>query len=117
MDPAVFHATTLPIPASPAPWRTIAPARSGIVIPASVVELMAPGDLRNGFLTWFPFGVSNGDVLLSHGGGDAGVRTFLALSRRGKRGVIVLTNGEKEVGQLAGELYGRLVESRRSPRP
>jgi len=87
------------------------------VIPASVVEQMAPADLRNGFLTWFPFGVSTGDVLLSHGGGDVGVRTFLALSRRGKRGVIVLTNGETTVGQLAGELYVRLLESRRPATP
>jgi len=79
------------------------------IVPARVIEAMAPLDLHDGFLTWFPFGVSTGEVLLSHGGGDKGVRTFMALSRRGRRGVIVLTNGEAEVSHLAGELYARMA--------
>lgn len=85
------------------------------IIPAKVIEEMAPTDLHAGFLTWWPFGLANGDVLLSHAGGDNGVRTFLALSRTGRRGVIVLTNGEAEPGPLAGELYLRLLAKDRRP--
>ena len=42
-----------------------------------------------------------------------GVRTTMAFTRQDRRGVIVLTNGEASVDELAGELYARLVESRR----
>jgi hypothetical protein len=37
----------------------------------------------------------------------------MAFTRQDRRGVIVLTNGEATVDELAGELYARLVESRR----
>lgn len=83
------------------------------IIAAGVVETMAPPDLHAGFLTWWPFGVRTGEVLYSHNGGDNGVRTTMAFSRRWKRGVIILTNGESSVDQLAGELYSRMQQSRR----
>ena len=82
------------------------------VIPSSVVETMAPVDLHAGFLTWLPVGVSSGEVLLSHGGADNGVRTWMAFSPSRRRGVILLTNGETEVGQLGREMYVRMVEAR-----
>jgi CubicO group peptidase (beta-lactamase class C family) len=83
------------------------------VIPASVINDMAPPDLHTGFLTWWPVGVRTGAVLYAHNGGDNGVRTTMAFTRRDRRGVIVLTNGEAPVDQLAAELYARMVESRR----
>jgi len=86
------------------------------IIPASVVDSMAPSDERAGILTWFPWGVSTGEVLLAHGGGDNGVRTVMAFSRSERRGVIILTNGEAPVRALAGELYERMVETQ-SGRP
>ncbi len=86
------------------------------IIPASVVDAMAPNDERAGILTWFHVGVSMREVLLAHGGGDNGVRTVMAFSRAGRRGVIILTNGEALVRELAGELYVRMVETR-SGRP
>ena len=83
------------------------------VIPSSVINEMAPTDLHAGFLTWWPVGVRTGAVLYAHNGGDNGVRTTMAFTRQDRRGVIVLTNGEASVDQLAGELYSRMVESRR----
>jgi len=41
------------------------------------------------------------------------VRTTMAFTRQDRRGVIVLTNGEAPVDELAADLYARLVESRR----
>jgi len=83
------------------------------VIPSSAINEMAPPDLHAGFLTWWPLGVRTGGVLYAHNGGDNGVRTTMAFTRQDRRGVIVLTNGEASVDQLAGELYSRMVESRR----
>ena len=83
------------------------------VIPSSVIDEMAPSDLHTGFLTWWPVGVRTGAVLYAHNGGDNGVRTTMAFTRRDRRGVIVLTNGEASVDQLSAELYARMVESRR----
>jgi CubicO group peptidase (beta-lactamase class C family) len=83
------------------------------VIPSSAINEMAPPDLHAGFLTWWPLGVRTGAVLYAHNGGDNGVRTTMAFTRQDRRGVIVLTNGEASVDQLAGELYSRMVESRR----
>jgi CubicO group peptidase (beta-lactamase class C family) len=83
------------------------------VIPSSAINEMAPPDLHAGFLTWWPVGVRTGAVLYGHNGGDNGVRTTMAFTRQDRRGVIVLTNGEASVDQLAGELYSRMVESRR----
>jgi hypothetical protein len=40
----------------------------------------------------------------------------MGFTRQDRRGVIVLTNGEASVDELAGELYARLVESRRRTR-
>jgi len=57
--------------------------------------------------------VLSGAVLYGHNGGDNGVRTTMAFTRQDRRGVIVLTNGEAPVHDLAAELYSRLVESRR----
>jgi CubicO group peptidase (beta-lactamase class C family) len=85
------------------------------VIPKRVVNTMAPHDLHMGFLTWWPFGVSTGEVLYRHSGGDNGVRTMMAFSPTKKRGVIVLTNGEAAVDQLAGEIYVRMVQSLEKP--
>ena len=84
------------------------------VIPSSVINEMAPLDLHTGFLTWWPVGVRTGAVLYAHNGGDNGVRTTMAFTRQDGRGVIVLTNGEASVDQLAADLYSRMVESRRS---
>ena len=83
------------------------------VIPTSAINEMAPLDLHTGFLTWWPVGVRTGAVLYAHNGGDNGVRTTMAFTRQDRRGVIVLTNGEASVDDLAAELYARLVESRR----
>ena len=83
------------------------------VIPTSVINEMAPPDLHTGFLTWWPMGVRTGAVLYAHNGGDNGVRTTMAFTRQDRRGVIVLTNGEASVDELAAELYARLAESRR----
>ncbi|MEP7346601.1 MAG: serine hydrolase domain-containing protein [Gemmatimonadaceae bacterium] len=80
------------------------------IVAASVVTTMAPSDLHAGFLTWWPFGVKTGEVLYSHNGGDNGVRTTMAFSPRGMRGVIILTNGEASIEQLAGEIYVRMRE-------
>ena len=82
------------------------------IIAPTVMNTMAPSDMHTGFLTWWPFGVSTGEVLYMHNGGDNGVRTIMAFSRRGKRGVIILTNGEGTVDHLAAEIYVRLVERR-----
>ncbi|MBL8989540.1 MAG: beta-lactamase family protein [Gemmatimonadetes bacterium] len=80
------------------------------VLAASVVTTMAPSDLHGGFLTWWPLGVSNGEVLYNHGGGDNGVRTTMAVAPGGKRAVVILTNGEVQVEQLAAEIYARMRE-------
>jgi hypothetical protein len=58
-------------------------------------------------------GVRTGAVLYGHNGGDNGVSTTMAFTRQDRRGVIVLTNGEAPVDELAADLYARLVESRR----
>lgn len=80
------------------------------VLAASVVTTMAPSDLHGGFLTWWPLGVSNGEALYNHGGGDNGVRTTMAVAPGGKRAVVILTNGEVQVEQLAAEIYARMRE-------
>jgi len=67
------------------------------VIPANVIRTMAPDDFHVGFLTWFLDGTRTREILYGHEGGDTGVRTYLAFAHRGKRGVVVLTNGEAGV--------------------
>jgi CubicO group peptidase (beta-lactamase class C family) len=74
------------------------------IIPATVIQAMAPTDFHLGFLTWFLEGTPAREILYAHQGGDLGVRTYMAFTHSGKRGVIVLTNGEANVQELAQEL-------------
>lgn len=77
------------------------------IIPAKVIRAMAPDDFHLGFLTWFLDGTAAREILYSHGGGDLGVRTYMGFTHAGKRGVIVLTNGEAGVQDLAQEILAR----------
>jgi CubicO group peptidase (beta-lactamase class C family) len=84
------------------------------VLPPGVVATMTPDDAHLGFLTWFQEGTQAREVLYSHGGGDTGVRTHMAFTHRGKRGVVVLSNGEGEVNRIAEEVFTRIPEIRRT---
>lgn len=77
------------------------------IVPAKALRAMAPDDFHYGFLTWFLDATAKRDILYSHEGGDTGVRTYLAFTYTSKRGVIVLTNGEASVKDLAQEVLGR----------
>ena len=79
------------------------------VIPARTISTMAPDDHHLGFLTWFLEATANREILYGHEGGDTGVRTYMAFTHRGKRGVIVLTNGEAGVKGLAEEVAARFA--------
>ncbi len=78
------------------------------VLAASVVTSMAPSDLRGGGAHLVVKGVSNGEVLYNHGGGDTGVRTTIAVAPNGKRAVVMITNGEVQVEPLAAEIHARM---------
>jgi CubicO group peptidase (beta-lactamase class C family) len=76
-----------------------------VVIDPSTIETLTPRTPEVGFHTWFQRGLPNGQIVYSHGGGDIGVRTVIAFRRVGGRGVIVLTNGEGQVGAIADEIF------------
>jgi CubicO group peptidase (beta-lactamase class C family) len=80
------------------------------VIPVRVIQSMAPDDPHLGFLTWFLEGTSTREILYAHEGGDTGVRTYMGFTHRGKRGVIVLTNGEASVLGIAEAVFIRIGE-------
>lgn len=84
------------------------------VLPPNVIATMTPDDAHLGFLTWFQEGTSAREVLYSHGGGDTGVRTHIAFTHRGKRGVVVLSNGEGNVNQIAEEVFTRIPDIRKT---
>lgn len=77
------------------------------VIPAGTISTMAPDDHHLGFLTWFLDATAAREILYGHEGGDTGVRTYMAFTHRGRRGVIVLTNGEVGVKVLGEEILAR----------
>jgi CubicO group peptidase (beta-lactamase class C family) len=79
------------------------------VIPAATIRAMAPDDFHLGFLTWFLDATSNREIWYGHAGGDVGVRTYMGFTHHGKRGVIVLTNGEAGVKGLADEIVARML--------
>ena len=79
------------------------------VIPASAIQAMAPEDFHLGFLTWFLDATAAREIWYGHEGGDIGVRTYMGFTHRGKRGVIVLTNGEAGVKALGEEIASRVL--------
>jgi CubicO group peptidase (beta-lactamase class C family) len=79
------------------------------VIPAAAIRAMAPDDFHLGFLTWFLDATSKREIWYGHEGGDIGVRTYMAFTHRGKRGVIVLTNSAVGVKGLAEEIVGAVL--------
>ena len=78
---------------------------SGRLIDLKVIDVLSPHSAELGFHTWFQRGLSNGEVIYQHGGGDIGVRTHMAFNRAENRGVVVLTNGEGPVSSIADNVH------------
>ena len=78
---------------------------SGRLIDSRIIDVLSPQDAQLGFHTWFQRGLSNGEVIYQHGGGDIGVRTLMAFNRAENRGIVVLTNGESSLLSIAENIY------------
>lgn len=72
---------------------------------AGSITTLSPPDMALGFHTWSPRAFPYGDIVYAHGGGDIGVSTFMAFHPTGRRGVVVLSNGEGGVRHIAERLY------------
>ena len=79
--------------------------KDGRTIDSTTIDVLSPTSAELGFHTWFQRGLSNGEVLYEHGGGDIGVRTHMVFSREKYRGVVILTNGEGPVSSVAEKIY------------
>lgn len=75
------------------------------VIHPSTIETLTPLNPEVGYHTWSLWKLRDGQTVYTHGGGDIGVRTIIAFGPAGGRGVIVLTNGEAPVRDIAEEIY------------
>lgn len=76
-----------------------------VVIDPRVVDLMAPADPALGYHTWGRRALRNRQILYSHGGGDAGVRTLVGFQRSRARGAVVLANGAGDVLPIFEEIF------------
>ena len=79
--------------------------QNGRLIDLKVIDVLSPQSAELGFHTWSQRGLSNGEVVYQHGGGDIGVRTHMVFNRTENRGVVVLTNGEGPVASIADNVY------------
>lgn len=75
------------------------------VIDLSTIQTLSPRSANIGFHTWFQRGLSNGQIVWDHGGGDLGVVTEMAFHRGSRRGVVVLTNGEAAIGDILEAVF------------
>jgi len=75
------------------------------VIDPSTIDTLTPVDSLIAPHTWFEAKLRNGRRVYTHGGGDIGVRTVATFDPVGGRGVVVLTNGEAPVQDIAEEIY------------
>ncbi len=81
---------------------------SGRVIDKELIDILSPTDPDLGFHTWFQRGLPWGQVVYQHGGGDIGVRSYMAFNPSDFKGVVVLSNGEGSVVEIAISVYEQI---------
>lgn len=78
---------------------------SGRVIDQNLIDILSPENPELGFHTWFQRGFSSGQIVYQHGGGDIGVRSYMAFDPSELKGVVVLSNGEGDLALVAETVY------------
>jgi CubicO group peptidase (beta-lactamase class C family) len=80
----------------------------GLFTPELIARMTTPGALRDGTPLTYGFGIARealgGRPALSHGGADAGYRAAFNCFPDDDASVIVLSNGQADVGAIAGAL-------------